>query len=92
MGVRAPGAPQARARIWDYSNTNYLLLGELVERVTGNPLASEVRTRLLDPLGARHAWYQGVEEPQGEGRPRLPPGTRPTASGALLEPVAARRT
>ena len=73
--------------IYDYSNTNYLLLGELVEHVTNNPLATEVRTRLLDPLQLTTAWYQAVEEPKAKGARgyRL---TR-TASGALLKPVAA---
>lgn len=74
--------------IYDYSNTNYLLLGELVEHVTNNPLSTEVRTRLLDPLELTTAWYQAVEEPKAKGARgyRL---TR-TASGALLKPVAAR--
>ena len=83
--------PQVRPKpgtIYDYSNTNYLLLGELVEHVTNNPLAMEVRTRLLDPLQLTTAWYQGAEEPKAKGARgyRL---TR-TASGALLKPVAAR--
>jgi D-alanyl-D-alanine carboxypeptidase len=74
--------------IYDYSNTNYLLLGELVEHVTNNPLSTEVRTRLLDPLQLTTAWYQAVEEPKAKGARgyRL---TR-TANGALLKPVAAR--
>ena len=74
--------------IYDYSNTNYLLLGELVEHVTNNPLATEVRTRLLDPLELETAWYQAAEEPKANGARgyRL---TR-TASGSLLKPVAAR--
>ncbi|HEY4754141.1 MAG TPA: serine hydrolase domain-containing protein [Candidatus Limnocylindrales bacterium] len=52
---------------WLYSNTNYLLLGELVEAVTGTPLAQEVRTRLLDPLGLTTAYYQDVESPRETG-------------------------
>jgi CubicO group peptidase (beta-lactamase class C family) len=59
-----------------------------VEHVTTNPLSTEVRTRLLDPLQLTTAWYQAVEEPRAKGARgyRL---TR-TASGALLKPVAAR--
>jgi D-alanyl-D-alanine carboxypeptidase len=49
---------------WSYSNTNYLLLGELVESVTGRPLADEIRERLLDPLGLEHTWYQAAEQPR----------------------------
>jgi D-alanyl-D-alanine carboxypeptidase len=52
---------------WFYSNTNYLLLGELVQAVTGNPLAQEVRSRLLDPLGLTTAYYQDVETPREAG-------------------------
>ena len=49
---------------WIYANTNYLLLGELVTAVTGRPLATEVRDRLLDPLELSDTWYQVVERPR----------------------------
>ena len=52
---------------WTYSNSNYLLLGELVTAVTGHPLATEVRRRLLDPLGLTTAWYQVAEKPRANG-------------------------
>lgn len=35
---------------YEYSNTNTLLLGEVIESVTGMPWYDAVRTRLLDPL------------------------------------------
>ena len=47
---------------WHYSNTNYVLLGQIAERVTGNTWASEVRTRFLDPLRLTSAYIQGVEK------------------------------
>lgn len=74
--------------VYDYSNTNYLLLGELVERVTGNTLAHEVRTRLLDPLQLNTAWYQVAEEP----RTPLATGYRLTWNGssAFVKPVAGK--
>jgi len=34
-----------------YSDTNFILLGMIVERVTGNALYAEVQRRFLDPLG-----------------------------------------
>lgn len=49
---------------WTYSNTNYMLLGELVRTVTGHPVADEIRRRLLDPLGLDTAWYQVAEAPR----------------------------
>jgi D-alanyl-D-alanine carboxypeptidase len=54
-------------RFWIYSNSNYLLLGELVRAVTGRTLAVEVRERLFDPLGLETAWFQAQEEPRAEG-------------------------
>ena len=41
-----PGAPGA----WDYSSTNYVTLGMLVEQVTGRTLAQEMRQRIFEPL------------------------------------------
>ncbi len=52
---------------WYYSNTNYLLLGELVRAITGHPLAQELRSRLLDPLGLTSVYYQAVEAPKEAG-------------------------
>jgi D-alanyl-D-alanine carboxypeptidase len=36
---------------FSYSNTNYILAGMLVERVTGQPLADQLEQRILQPLG-----------------------------------------
>jgi D-alanyl-D-alanine carboxypeptidase len=43
---------------WHYSNTNYLVLGMVAEAVAKEPLADQVRTRFLEPLGLEHTWYQ----------------------------------
>ncbi len=50
---------------WYYSNTNYLYLGLIAERVTGVPLAVALRERFFVPLGLEATWYQAVEEPRG---------------------------
>jgi D-alanyl-D-alanine carboxypeptidase len=42
--------PGSRA---SYSNTNYLVLAEILERVTGRPLARLIRERVVVPLGLR---------------------------------------
>jgi CubicO group peptidase (beta-lactamase class C family) len=36
---------------WDYSHTNYVILGRAIERATGRPMAALLRERVLDPLG-----------------------------------------
>ncbi|MCC9307920.1 beta-lactamase family protein [Kitasatospora sp. RB6PN24] len=41
----APGAD------WAYSNTNYVLVGKLVERIGGRALADEIAERITRPLG-----------------------------------------
>ena len=38
---------------WRYSNTNYVLAGLLVEKVTGRPLEGELRRRIFVPAGMR---------------------------------------
>jgi D-alanyl-D-alanine carboxypeptidase len=38
---------------WHYSNTNYLLAGMLIEKVTGHTWAEEVRRRIITPLDLR---------------------------------------
>jgi D-alanyl-D-alanine carboxypeptidase len=41
---------------WSYANTNYLVAGMLIEKVTGHPYGEEIRRRILTPLGL-HATY-----------------------------------
>ncbi len=50
---------------WDYSSTNYVLLGMLVEQVTGRTLAQEVRGRIIDPLGLKQTFSTPDEPIQG---------------------------
>lgn len=35
---------------WQYSNTNFVIAAEIVEKVSGTPFFQFVRTRILDPL------------------------------------------
>lgn len=72
-----PGGP------FFYSNTNYLLLGLIVERVTGQTLAAEIRTRLLEPNGLGATWYQAVEP----GRPSLAHGYRLPGTKRTVKPI-----
>ncbi len=36
---------------WHYSNTNYLLAGMLIEKVTGHAYGEEIGRRIIEPLG-----------------------------------------
>ena len=44
---------------WSYSNTNYIVLGLLIERVTGHPYGSEIDRRILRPLRLTHTLVPG---------------------------------
>jgi D-alanyl-D-alanine carboxypeptidase len=61
-------APGAR---WSYSNTNYVLAGMVIERITGERWQEQVRERILRPLGLRDTVAPGTS-------PRIP---RPHAVG-----------
>ncbi|MGW6422245.1 serine hydrolase domain-containing protein [Nocardia sp. NPDC055053] len=45
-----------------YTNTNYLLAGLLIERVTGNPAADEIGRRILEPIGLRDTYVPAARD------------------------------
>jgi D-alanyl-D-alanine carboxypeptidase len=45
---------------WAYSSTNYLLLGLVIERVTGNSYGTEIERRILRPLELRDTEMPGA--------------------------------
>ncbi|MEO6914172.1 MAG: serine hydrolase domain-containing protein [Candidatus Baltobacteraceae bacterium] len=47
----------APASKWEYSNTNYVLLGMVIEKITGRSYAEALRTRLLNPLHLTSTTY-----------------------------------
>ena len=68
---------------WHYSNTNYLVLGMIAEAVEKKPLADQVRTRFLQPLGLEHTWYQPEDEPQ----PDVAHGYRFASTSTAADPI-----
>jgi D-alanyl-D-alanine carboxypeptidase len=64
----APGAA------WNYSNTNYILLGMVIEKVTHDSWENQVTRRIIIPLGLHHTYAPGTST-------RLP---RPHATGYLI--------
>lgn len=50
---------------WYYTNTNYILLGLIIESATGSSLAEELRQRIMDPLGLEHTYLAAVEPAVG---------------------------
>ncbi len=49
---------------WYYSNTNYILAGQLVEKLTGHSLQYEINTRIIQPLGLTNTFYVPDDYPQ----------------------------
>ncbi len=47
---------------WSYSNSGYVLLGLVIERVTGKPYERVLRERILDPLGLADTGYDRPDE------------------------------
>ncbi|MEU6477378.1 serine hydrolase domain-containing protein [Streptomyces sp. NPDC047017] len=67
-------------RKFDYSNTNLILLGLVIEKVSGRSLADYLRTEVLDPAGLHHTLFpSGARFPQ----PHAQGYTNQTASGAV---------
>jgi len=50
---------------YSYSNTNYTILGLIIEAVTGNKAAAEIRSRLLEPLGLKNTFLESFEDIPG---------------------------
>ena len=46
---------------WFYSNTNFILLGEIIRKSTGTDVSYQLRTRFFEPLGLDHTFF-AVEE------------------------------
>ncbi|MGW5673584.1 serine hydrolase domain-containing protein [Streptomyces sp. NPDC003860] len=44
---------------WHYSTTNYVLVGLVIEEVTGRPAETEVTRRVIEPLGLRDTHWPG---------------------------------
>jgi D-alanyl-D-alanine carboxypeptidase len=52
-------------KAFSYSNTNYILLGLILERLTGQPLADQIHDELLAPLGLDETVFQQAGRPVG---------------------------
>jgi D-alanyl-D-alanine carboxypeptidase len=61
-----------------YANTNYFLLGLIVEAITGNSWEQEVRSRIIEPLDLKDTTFAGDEGVWGgilvEGYAKTPDG------------------
>jgi D-alanyl-D-alanine carboxypeptidase len=73
---------------YSYSNTGYVLLGRVIEQVTGSTWAAQVRRRILDPLRLRHTYVSGIEPVPGGVLPGYFDAGRPWPALETLEDAA----
>src|SRR5205085_2857440 len=64
-------AYQKRARFppgkrYEYSNSNFILLGLIIDQATGHSHSIEIRKRFIDPLQLTNTYYEADEPPRGE--------------------------
>ncbi|MEU8890155.1 serine hydrolase domain-containing protein [Streptomyces sp. NPDC048442] len=52
---------------WAYSNTNYVLAGLLIEKVTGRPLDEQITRRVIEPLGLKKTYFPAAGEERIRG-------------------------
>ncbi|KAL6701959.1 beta-lactamase/transpeptidase-like protein [Trichoderma pleuroticola] len=60
--IRRPRLTAPERGNYYYANTNYELLGFMIERITQNTAEAEIRRRILEPLGMAHIFLEGFEE------------------------------
>ena len=102
-GVTPAYAPDER---WEYSNTNYQILGRLIEVVSGQEYQAYVTANILDPVGMEHSFVADGEihesmatghtpwfvDQATAGRERVPTGQRPPRAGSSPPPAIWRST
>ncbi|EHM25260.1 MULTISPECIES: serine hydrolase domain-containing protein [Streptomyces] len=70
----------APGKRWKYSNTNYVLAGLIVQKITGRPLADEIDRRVIQRIGLRHTYFPApgdasIREPHPHGYHQEPAQT-----------------
>jgi D-alanyl-D-alanine carboxypeptidase len=67
---------------WTYANTDFVLLGMIVERITGHPIQQEITDRIVGPVGLRHTTFA---LDQNLATPPAARGYLPDGHGKLLD-------
>ncbi|WLW54966.1 serine hydrolase domain-containing protein [Streptomyces sp. YU58] len=79
---------------WNYSNTNYVLAGLVIEKATGRPYGEEIRRRVIEPLDLNGTSVPGtrvgVPQPSSRAYSKLAEtATGPTYDVTKLNPSLA---
>ncbi|MFE2106515.1 serine hydrolase domain-containing protein [Kitasatospora sp. NPDC059463] len=80
LAQKAHFAPGAK---WEYNNTNYLLAGLIIQKITGRPVGEEITKRVIDRIGLRHTYFPAPGDTTiHEAHPN---GYQRTADGSLRD-------
>ncbi|MFJ8296902.1 serine hydrolase domain-containing protein [Streptomyces sp. NPDC094447] len=81
VGIAMTHAPDfAPGAGWNYSNTNYVLAGMVIEKVTGRPYGKAVENRIVKPLKLRATSVPGTDVTMP--RPSSPAWSKLTDDGS----------
>jgi len=73
-----------------YSNTDYILLGLIIQAVTGHPVGQELQARIFHPLGLRDTYYPyanpHLRTPYAHGYLPGQPGATGPVDGTVMSP------
>lgn len=76
ISIAAAGKPYfAPGEGWHYSNSNTVLLGVIIEKITGSTLEEQIASRITEPLGLKNTYLPASAEEN-----------RPTAVGYNVDP------
>ena len=78
LGKPAQFEPGAQ---WKYTNTNYIVLGMLIERVSQRPVGEQIDERIVKKLGLSHTYFPAPGEEKIRGT--HPQGYHLSAGGKL---------
>jgi CubicO group peptidase (beta-lactamase class C family) len=77
---------------FNYNNSGYILLGAIIEKVSGMPYAKFLEQRIFKPLKMDHTAYEGHERskaPQAAGYARQGDSYKPAMALSMTQPYAA---
>ncbi|MGH9873095.1 MAG: serine hydrolase [Pyrinomonadaceae bacterium] len=77
---------------WSYSNSGYILLGAIIEKVSGQTYQEFIEKNIFTPLGMKHSYYDNTARlipRRVTGYSKVPDGFRNAAYLSMSQPFAA---
>lgn len=64
LGVTTPDNSGYSPYPWMYANTNYIILGLMIEKLTGRTAGEEITSRIITPLGMTSSYFAKTFDPR----------------------------